>query len=165
MGSSSTPPKTYFSLHRPRGLAEVDPTPAAALSISLTVVEWIEVWTLRLASIIEAGAAVVIALAALMAIFRSLALMFWPRRPQQDKEIQIRLRLGRWLSVALEFEVAADILRTAVAPTWNDIGQLAAIITLRTALNFFCGAKSSRSRCGPARRQPPPVREPEQRAA
>jgi uncharacterized membrane protein len=49
----------------------------------------------------------------------------------------IRLELGRWLGLALEFEIAADILRTAVAPAWNEIGQLAAIIVLRTALNFF----------------------------
>ena len=45
--------------------------------------------------------------------------------------------MGRWLAVALELELGADILRTAVAPTWNEIGQLAAIVVLRTALNFF----------------------------
>ena len=39
--------------------------------------------------------------------------------------------------MALELELGADILRTAVAPTWNEIGQLAAIVVLRTALNFF----------------------------
>jgi uncharacterized membrane protein len=49
----------------------------------------------------------------------------------------IRLTLGRWLALALEFELVADILRTAIAPTWNEIGQLAAIVILRTALNFF----------------------------
>ena len=49
----------------------------------------------------------------------------------------VRLKLGRWLALALEFELAADILRTAVAPTWSEIGQLAAIAALRTALNFF----------------------------
>ena len=49
----------------------------------------------------------------------------------------IRLGLGRWLALGLEFELAADILRTAVAPTWNEIGQLAAIVVLRTLLNFF----------------------------
>jgi uncharacterized membrane protein len=41
------------------------------------------------------------------------------------------------LAVALEFELAADILRTAIAPTWNEIGQLAAIAALRTLLNYF----------------------------
>ena len=49
----------------------------------------------------------------------------------------MRLRLGRWLALALEFELGADILRTAVAPTWSEIGQLAAIAAVRTALNFF----------------------------
>ena len=47
------------------------------------------------------------------------------------------MTLGRWLAVALEFELAADILNTAVTPTWNDILKLAAIATLRTALNYF----------------------------
>jgi uncharacterized membrane protein len=49
------------------------------------------------------------------------------------------MRVVRRLAVALEFELAADILRTAVAPTWNEIGQLAAIAALRTALNYFLG--------------------------
>jgi uncharacterized membrane protein len=49
----------------------------------------------------------------------------------------IRFKLGRWLALALEFQLAADILKTAVAPTWDDIGKVAAIMALRTALNFF----------------------------
>jgi hypothetical protein len=39
--------------------------------------------------------------------------------------------------VGLEFELAADILRTAVTPSWKDIEQLVAIAALRTALNYF----------------------------
>lgn len=42
-----------------------------------------------------------------------------------------------WILLALEFALAADIARTAIAPTWDDIGQLAAIAVIRTALNFF----------------------------
>jgi uncharacterized membrane protein len=49
----------------------------------------------------------------------------------------IRLTLGRSLALALEFLLAADILRTAVEPTWEEIGRLAAIAAIRTALNFF----------------------------
>ncbi len=45
--------------------------------------------------------------------------------------------MGRWLAVGLEFELAADILNTAVAPSWEEIEKLAAIATLRTALNYF----------------------------
>ena len=42
-----------------------------------------------------------------------------------------------WLALALEFALAADIAETAIAPTWDEIGQLAAIAAIRTALNFF----------------------------
>jgi uncharacterized membrane protein len=57
----------------------------------------------------------------------------------------VRLRLSRWLVLALEFQVAADILHTAVAPTWDEIGQLAAVIVLRTVLNFFLQMEIERS--------------------
>lgn len=45
-------------------------------------------------------------------------------------------RFAGWLVLALEFLLAADILRTAISPTWNDIGQLAAIAGIRTFLNY-----------------------------
>ena len=99
--------------------------------------------TLWLASGTEAAAALIIALAALEATVRSLALFtrLSARGPgdhdTHDVKEEIRLKLGRWLALSLEFALAADILRTAVAPTWDEIGKLAAIAVLRTALNFF----------------------------
>lgn len=42
-----------------------------------------------------------------------------------------------WIVLALEFALGGDIIRTAIAPTWDDIGKLAAIATIRTVLNFF----------------------------
>lgn len=45
--------------------------------------------------------------------------------------------LGHSLSLGLEFLIGADILRTAISPTWQDIGLLAAIVGIRTVLNFF----------------------------
>src|SRR4051812_17402495 len=93
-------------------------------------------WTFWLASGIELCAGVLVGLAALQATVRSLRLSLSFDQNATGTE-PIRLNLGRWLSLALEFELAADILRTAIAPTWNEIGQLAAIIVLRTALNFF----------------------------
>lgn len=85
---------------------------------------------------IELAAAVIIALAALEATLKAIGLFIHRQSPPAAKT-EVRLTLGRWLAVALEFELAADILRTAVAPTWNEIGQLAAIAALRTALNYF----------------------------
>jgi uncharacterized membrane protein len=49
----------------------------------------------------------------------------------------IRLSFARYLTLALELQLAADILSTAVAPTWERIGKLAAIAIIRTALNYF----------------------------
>jgi uncharacterized membrane protein len=48
-----------------------------------------------------------------------------------------RLLLGRYLALGLEFALGADILATVVSPSWDDIGRLAAIAGIRTALNYF----------------------------
>lgn len=42
-----------------------------------------------------------------------------------------------WLALSLEFALAADIADTVIAPTWDDIGKLAAIAAIRTVLNLF----------------------------
>lgn len=47
------------------------------------------------------------------------------------------LTFARWIVLGLEFTLGADIIRSAVAPTWTSIGQLAAIAVIRTFLNFF----------------------------
>ncbi|GGM39835.1 hypothetical protein GCM10011608_25770 [Micromonospora sonchi] len=49
---------------------------------------------------------------------------------------RIRLTLGRFLTLGLEFQLAADILRTALSPTFAQIGQLGAIAAIRTVLNY-----------------------------
>ena len=46
-------------------------------------------------------------------------------------------QFARWIVLALEFALAADIVRTAIAPTWDDIGRLGAIALIRTVLNYF----------------------------
>jgi len=52
-------------------------------------------------------------------------------------EQSLRIELGFALSLALEFELGADILKTAIAPNWQAIGIVASIIVLRTMLNYF----------------------------
>jgi len=59
-------------------------------------------------------------------------------RPVLSKEA-IRLELGRSLALALEFQLGADILGTALDPSLQDILTLGAIVILRTVLNFFLG--------------------------
>lgn len=94
-------------------------------------------FTFYLADGVEAFAAVIISLAALQAFWRALTLYFARPAQPEEKKVDARLRLGRWLSLSLEFELAADILRTAIAPSWDEIGKLAAIVILRTVLNYF----------------------------
>jgi uncharacterized membrane protein len=100
-----------------------------ALVISKTVIEY-------LARSVEFAAALIIAIAAARATWQSFRLLFSNDAPAEAK-VAVRLTLGRWLAVALEFELAADVLNTAVTPTWSDIEKLAAIAALRTALNYF----------------------------
>jgi uncharacterized membrane protein len=57
-----------------------------------------------------------------------------------------RLTLARYLAVALEFQLAADLLSTAIAPTWTAIGKLASIAAVRTALNYFLGREIGEER-------------------
>jgi uncharacterized membrane protein len=50
---------------------------------------------------------------------------------------QIWLRYATWILLALEFALAADIVHTAIAPSWSDVGKLAVIAVVRTMLNYF----------------------------
>ena len=78
----------------------------------------------------------VIAVGGAQAAYASL----WPlltRRATQGVRRRAWLDLARWLLLGLEFMLAADIVRTVIAPSWQDIGQLAAIAVIRTFLNFF----------------------------
>lgn len=93
-------------------------------------------WTLHLSVAIEVCAGLIVGIAALEATVRAVSIFVRRQEPEERKE-QVRLKMGRWLALALEFELAADILRTAVAPSWDEIGKLAAIVVLRTVLNFF----------------------------
>jgi uncharacterized membrane protein len=61
------------------------------------------------------------------------------RRPTAVVTLAAWQGLSRWLLLGLEFMLAADLIETAVSPTWDDIGKLAAIATIRTVLGFFLG--------------------------
>lgn len=86
--------------------------------------------------VVNAMALVVIVIGAVEAFFGGLwAMLFAPGVGHEKKEVW--LRFARWLVVGLTFQLAADIIETSIAPSWQDIGQLAAIAAIRTALNYF----------------------------
>ncbi len=61
----------------------------------------------------------------------------YKRQDSEDFYHEIRLDLGLSLALALEFLLAADIVATAVTPTWESVGSLGAISGIRTFLNYF----------------------------
>src|SRR6201987_609664 len=84
---------------------------------------------------VEAIGALVIGVGMLLAAWRFIA--GFP--PAVVPFADVRLTFARFLAIALEFQLGADILSTAVAPTWDAIGKLSAIAVIRTALNYFLG--------------------------
>ena len=48
-----------------------------------------------------------------------------------------RLQMGYSFSLGLNFLIGGSILKTTITPIWEDIGQLAAIIVIRTVLNYL----------------------------
>lgn len=51
--------------------------------------------------------------------------------------LEARIRFGGTVALALELLLGADVLATAVAPSWDGIGKLTAIAIIRTTLNYF----------------------------
>ena len=91
------------------------------------VVRWVKLGV----EIFGAGLVTLGVCAAIAQLLRNLA----ARKPAEFTAT--RLILARHLALALEFELGADILGTAVSPSWDQIGKLGAVAIIRTGLNFF----------------------------
>ncbi len=98
-----------------------------AEAVVLASVEW-----LRL--VVETMGAAVIAVGIGNALAEFIGAL---RRRRAEDFTSVRLGFARYLAMALEFQLAADVLSTAVAPSWDRIGKLAAVAVIRTGLNFF----------------------------
>ena len=90
-----------------------------------------------LAAATEIAAAVVIGWGVLQAVLAAALGVVRGTGNEVSGTESVRLRLGRVLALGLEFTLASDVLRTAVAPTRSDILTLGAVILLRTLLNLF----------------------------
>ncbi|HEX8096763.1 MAG TPA: DUF1622 domain-containing protein [Pyrinomonadaceae bacterium] len=116
------------------------PSAGAAENTVSNAVQW-----LRL--VVETTGAIIIGMGVLTAMYQ-FARALVP--PQVESYNSIRLTLARYLALALEFQLGADILSTAIAPSWDRIGKLGAIAVIRTALNFFLTREMSAEKKGAA---------------
>ncbi len=109
-----------------QNLAQTGAFEATEPAISAAV-QW-----LRLA--VEAVGAAVIGIGVALAVYQLVAHF---KNEQSTNFNRVRLTLGKYLALALEFQVGADILSTAIAPGWEQIGKLGAVVVIRTLLNYF----------------------------
>ena len=107
--------------------------------------------------LVEAAGAVVIFVGALIAIVGFVRAL--PRR-NADAFVPVRLTLGRFLALGLEFQLASDVLRTAIAPSFEELGKLAAVAAIRTALNFFLAREIREEQHTLSEREAPGAAEP-----
>lgn len=89
-------------------------------------------------TLLEFFSVLIVAFGALAAMFR----FFYPWTLDFISEGRQRwawVVFARWMLLGLEFTLAADIVHSAISPTWDRIGQLAAVAVIRTFLNYFLG--------------------------
>jgi uncharacterized membrane protein len=95
--------------------------------------EWVILAISYLVPIVEACGAMVI----IVGVIRTLVQYVRGRlRVDVDCLTGMRSQLVPSLVMGLDFQLAADVLKTAISPTWDHLLVLAALIGLRTALNL-----------------------------
>jgi len=92
---------------------------------------------------VEAIGATIVGIGALSTAFLYVLSLLGLRKYSNS---DIRLHLGRYLALGLEFQLGADILSTAVSPTFEEVQLLAAIVVIRTVLNYFLSKELERER-------------------
>ena len=91
-------------------------------------------WIPYLVTVVEACGALVI----ILEVVRTTGLYVYGFFRRERHNIhQLRYDLGHSMVMGLEFQVAADILKTALAPQWADMALLGALIAVRTVLNYL----------------------------
>ncbi len=112
------------------------PNQTAVEPTVINVVSWLKL-------LIETTGAVIISIGVVLA-FAEFAKALSAAKP--EGYTKIRLLLARYLALALEFQLGADILSTAISPNWDQIGKLGAIAVIRTALNYFLSREMEQER-------------------
>ena len=99
------------------------------------VKEWLIAATEVSVTVIDAMALVVIVVGTVIAFVNAVKAIFSPADAHERHAIW--LHYARWLVAGLTFQLAADIIESSIAMTWEAVGRLAAIAVIRTFLNYF----------------------------
>jgi uncharacterized membrane protein len=85
--------------------------------------------------LIDAMALLVVVAGTIEAFINGLRVLLTSADRHESRDVW--LRYARWLVAGLTFQLAADIIETSIAPSWDDIGRLGVIAVVRTFLNYF----------------------------
>lgn len=95
---------------------------------------------------LEAIAVLMIAIGSIEALIGVVRVLVRSNNASNHDKRRVWLLYTRWLVAALTFQLAADIVHTSFAGTWNDVGRLAAIAVIRTFLTYFLDRDMERTR-------------------
>jgi uncharacterized membrane protein len=98
--------------------------------------EWLRLATRDVVVVIDAMALIIVVVGTVEAFVTGLWVAF-PAPASHRRVREVWVRYGRWLVAGLTFQLAADIIGTSVAPSWQELGQLGAIAVIRTFLSYF----------------------------
>lgn len=95
-----------------------------------------------LGMVIGIASALILTTGSILALIKFVrGLLFEKHRPGEDITDHhvnpIRVEFGRYITFGLEFLIAKDILETLFEPEWEDVGQLAALVAIRTVIGVF----------------------------
>lgn len=87
---------------------------------------------------LEAAAAFIILVAAAKAFARYLLGLAsrWRPRGEVPPKTALRLEFGRSLLLALDFAIGSDVLKVAVAPSFQAVAIVAGVVVVRVVLTF-----------------------------
>lgn len=64
------------------------------------------------------------------------------------KRAIIRHHLGFYLLIGLEFMIGADIVRTLIRPSLQELAVLGSMVAIRTVISFFLNKEMSKGHAG-----------------
>ena len=98
--------------------------------------EWLVAITNGTVLVIDAMVLVIIAIGTTQAFAQGLRVMLLPSATGHERR-DVWLHYARWLVAGLTFQLAADIVGTSLANSWEEVARLAVIAVVRTLLSFF----------------------------
>jgi|WetSurMetagenome_2_1015567.scaffolds.fasta_scaffold324057_2 uncharacterized membrane protein len=84
--------------------------------------------------VLEITSVICIAVGLVVSIMLAFKLMKDTKTPFHNR---MRMKFGGWLALALEFQLASDIVKTTVSPTYENLIIVGAVAVIRTFLNYF----------------------------